>query len=128
MYTYHKRQIRVISEANLKDFQDEFNAFMDKLAEDEIVPEITFPQGTVGTAYIIYEESRKIAEDYSDKFYLIGERFHCADCPVWEGIDKPDKRIKYYKCPMTGKKVGKGSPSCEAHLKELWEARYESKQ
>lgn len=124
MQIYEKKQIRVIVEQNLHTFQVEFNSFMNQLAEQEIVPEVTFPQGTVGIAYIVYAEKSQIPEDYSDKFSLRGMSFTCPDCPMWETFDKSDHRIKYYRCSKGNCQAYKNRRCCETYLKELWEEEH----
>ena len=95
MNTKKVTKVAIVRSTDPEQFEIQFNAKMDELAENSPVHSIT-DNGTVISAVITYQETQHFADSVADEFHFEGIRYLCRHCPFLE--DPHDKRVKYCAC------------------------------
>lgn len=90
------KQIKVVSENSAETFMEKLNRELDELNRKGIKYDLQTSPATGFTAFIVYEECKKIPETLADEFELGGEMHKCIECPFF--VRSSDGRSKHGRC------------------------------
>ena len=111
------KKYKVISSQDAFDFESKLNSFCESLTAQGIEYDVQTDPTAGLLAFVIYKKRVDIPEDTKEEYEMAGERHVCIQCPFYVRPD--DGRVKYTRCPVTGKLTHRDSACCDDFYKKL---------
>lgn len=111
MLVQKSKKIKTITANDPFDFDMKLNSFTDDLDRNGAPYTVAVNPAAGLLAFVEYQVTVRVPQCARDEYELMGERHICIECPRF--VRPTDGRVRYTKCPFTGKLATADGSCCD---------------